>query len=146
MEKMQFKHTLPIQLRFNDVDSLGHVNNTVYFSFYDLGKTAYFNEIKNSKDSLEDAGLVIANIQVNFLLPVFPNEKIAVQTAVSEIGNKSFKLFQQVIDADTEEIKCVCQTVMVGYNIETKTTESISDAWKQAISDFEGRDDLMKTL
>ncbi len=143
---MQFKHTLPIQLRFNDVDSLGHVNNTVYFSFYDLGKTAYFNEIKNSKDSLEDAGLVIANIQVNFLLPVFPNEKIAVQTAVSEIGNKSFKLFQQVIDADTEEIKCVCQTVMVGYNIETKTTESISDAWKQAISDFEGRDDLMKTL
>ena len=37
-----FHHTLPIQLRFNDVDKFGHVNNTVYFSFYDLGKTEYF--------------------------------------------------------------------------------------------------------
>lgn len=38
MEEIQFNHTLPIQLRFNDVDKFGHVNNTVYFSFYDLGK------------------------------------------------------------------------------------------------------------
>ena len=42
MEEIQFNHTLPIQLRFNDVDKFGHVNNTVYFSFYDLGKTEYF--------------------------------------------------------------------------------------------------------
>ena len=33
MEEIQFNHTLPIQLRFNDVDKFGHVNNTVYFSF-----------------------------------------------------------------------------------------------------------------
>ena len=33
---VQFRHTLPLQIRFNDVDTLGHVNNTVYFSFYDL--------------------------------------------------------------------------------------------------------------
>ena len=42
MEEIQFNHTLPIQLRFNDVDKFGHVNNTVYFSFYDLGKTGIF--------------------------------------------------------------------------------------------------------
>ena len=33
-----FRHTLPLQLRFNDIDLLGHVNNSVYFSFYDAGK------------------------------------------------------------------------------------------------------------
>ena len=37
-----FRHTLPLQLRFNDIDLLGHVNNSVYFSFYDLGKARYF--------------------------------------------------------------------------------------------------------
>ena len=30
-----FRHVLPIQIRFNDVDKFGHVNNTVYFQFYD---------------------------------------------------------------------------------------------------------------
>ena len=45
MEDIKFNHTLPIQLRFNDVDKFGHVNNTVYFSFYDLGKTEYFASV-----------------------------------------------------------------------------------------------------
>lgn len=31
MEEIEFHHSLPIQLRFNDVDKFGHVNNTVYF-------------------------------------------------------------------------------------------------------------------
>ena len=28
------KHSIPIQLRFNDTDALGHVNNSTYFSFF----------------------------------------------------------------------------------------------------------------
>jgi len=30
-----YRHVLPLQIRFNDVDKFGHVNNTVYFQFYD---------------------------------------------------------------------------------------------------------------
>lgn len=143
----QFKHTLPIQLRFNDIDALGHVNNTVYFSFYDLGKTSYFNQIRDAYESLVDIvdfGVVIANIQVNFVLPIFPNEKIAVQTAVSEVGTKSFKLIQQVINVETNDVKCVCQTVMVGYNLKTKTTQAISEEWKKALVDFEENPSILK--
>lgn len=143
----QFKHTLPIQLRFNDIDALGHVNNTVYFSFYDLGKTSYFSQIRDANESLVDIvdfGVVIANIQVNFVLPIFPNEKIAVQTAVSEVGTKSFKLIQQVINVETNDVKCVCQTVMVGYNLTSKTTQEISEEWKKALADFEGNPSILK--
>ena len=46
MQDMIFKHTLPVQLRFNDIDALGHVNNSIYFTFYDLGKARYFEEVK----------------------------------------------------------------------------------------------------
>ena len=34
-----FRHVLPIQIRFNDVDKFGHVNNTVYFQFYDTARS-----------------------------------------------------------------------------------------------------------
>ena len=37
-----FRHRTPIQIRFNDLDAYQHVNNNVYFSFYDLGKENYF--------------------------------------------------------------------------------------------------------
>lgn len=146
MERLNFKHTVPIQLRFNDFDALGHVNNSVYFSFYDLGKTSYFNEVMPGMATSKEVGVVIANIQVSFLLPVYPNENVAVQTAVVEIGTKSFKLFQQLINVDTNEVKCICQTVMVGFDAKTKTTELISDEWRKAMIDYEGRGDLSKSI
>jgi len=40
-----FPHRIPVEIRFNDIDILGHVNNTVYFSFYDTGKAWYFKDI-----------------------------------------------------------------------------------------------------
>lgn len=143
MENTKFNHTIPIQLRFNDFDVLGHVNNSVYFSFYDLGKTAYFNEVLPTLISSKEVGVVIANIQVSFLLPIYPEEAVAVQTAVVEIGDKSFKLNQQLIDTVTNEVKCICQTVMVGFDAKTKRTISISDEWRSLIADFEGNKMLL---
>ena len=46
---MKFKHSVPVQLRFNDTDALGHVNNSVYFTFYDLGKSEYFKAIRGEE-------------------------------------------------------------------------------------------------
>lgn len=146
MEEVKFKHILPIQMRFNDFDTLGHLNNTVYFSFYDLGKTTYFESVLREKIDRTNLDLVIAHIEVDFLTPVFPVENIAVQTAVVEIGRKSFKLFQQLIDVDTKDVKCVCRTVMVGFDVRTNTSKLLSDRWKESISRFEGRNDLIRTI
>ena len=117
MEEIVFHHTLPIQLRFNDVDKFGHVNNTVYFSFYDLGKTEYFGSVCPGVDW-----------------------EIAVQTAVSKIGTKSFHLVQQVIDTKTNEVKCVCKSIMVTFDLERHESMPLTKEWIEAICKYEGRD------
>ena len=40
-----FHHSLEAQLRFNDVDIFGHINNSVYLQLLDLAKVRYFEEI-----------------------------------------------------------------------------------------------------
>ena len=144
MDNIKFYHTTPIQLRFNDFDALGHVNNSVYFSFFDLGKTTYFNQVIPDISVNKEVGVVIANIQVSFLVSVFPGENVAVETAVVEIGNKSFKLLQRLIDVETNEVKCVCQTVMVCFDAKTKSSHPISEAWRKAMAEFEGNPELLK--
>ena len=144
MDTIKFKHITPIQLRFNDFDALGHVNNSVYFSFYDLGKTSYFAVVLSKLEVAKEVGVVIGHIEVSFLLPVYPDENVAVQTAVVEIGNKSFKLLQHLVDLDTNEIKCICNTVMVCFDAKTKTTRQISDEWRKAMADFEMNPELNK--
>ena len=137
MENITFKHITPIQLRFNDFDALGHVNNSVYLSFFDLGKTSYFMQVLPDVQLNREVGIVIADIHVSFLLPVYPGENVAVETAVFEVGNKSFKLYQQLIDLDTNEVKCICKTVTVCFDAKTKSTRQISPEWRKAMADFE---------
>ena len=144
MDKINFKHITPIQLRFNDFDALGHVNNSVYFSFYDLGKTSYFADVLSKLEVAKEVGVVIGHIEVSFLLPVYPGENMAVQTAVVEIGNKRFKFLQHLVHLDNNEIKCICNTVMVCFDAKTKTTRQISDEWRKAMADFEMNPELNK--
>ncbi len=139
MEDIKFHHTLPIQLRFNDVDKFGHVNNTVYFSFYDLGKTEYFSSVCKGVNWEKD-GIVVVHIEANFLSQIFGSDNVAVQTAVTEIGTKSFHLVQRVIDIKTEEVKCICTSVMVFYDLEKHESKPLDELWINAICQYEGRD------
>ena len=139
MEEIIFHHTLPIQLRFNDVDKFGHVNNTVYFSFYDLGKTEYFASVCPGVD-WEKNGIVVVHIEANFLQQIFGSDHVAVQTAVSAIGTKSFDLVQLVIYTKTNDVKCICKSVMVAFDLEKHESMPLTEAWIEAICRFEGRD------
>ena len=139
MEEIVFRHTLPIQLRFNDVDKFGHVNNSVYFSFYDLGKTEYFSFVCPDVD-WEKVGIVVVHIEANFVAQIFGDDHIAVQTAVTAIGTKSFHLVQRVINTATNDVKCICTSVMVTYDLEKHCSQPLTEEWVKAICKFEGKD------
>lgn len=142
-ENIQFKHIFPVQLRFSDVDSFGHVNNSVYFSLYDLAKTTYFNDVLGNLIDWNKMGIVVANIQANFIAPIFFSENVAIETTTMHLGNKSFTLFQRAINMDTQEIKCTCQTVCVGYNVKEQISVPIDEALKEAIRLYEKNNTLL---
>lgn len=145
MEEITYRHTLPIQLRFNDIDKFGHVNNTVYFSFYDLGKTEYFASVCPHVNWEKD-GIVVVHIEADFLAQIYATDNIAVQTAVTEVGTKSFQLMQQVIDTQTHEIKCICRSVMVTYDLEKHESKALTEEWIEAICAYERKDVRRKKL
>lgn len=135
-----FRHCTPLQLRFNDVDVLGHVNNTVYFSFYDTGKAHYFTAVHGRKMDWLHVDTVIANVNCAYVNPIVFGENIAVCTRCEAIHEKSFRLLQMLYDTETLQIKSVCETVMVAYDPETKKSMQLSDEWRDAICRFEGKD------
>lgn len=138
VDEIQYKHSVPVQLRFNDIDSLGHVNNSIYFSFYDLGKIRYFSTVRPEMKEIRDIDLVVANVNANFLMPIFLQENVSVQTTTISIGNKSVKLAQRIVN-DSGDIKAVCETILVGFDFKSGETKLISDEWRRAIEAYEGR-------
>ena len=129
-----YRHVMPLQIRFNDVDKFGHVNNTVYFQFYDTTKTDYIATVCKGVD-WERLAIVVVKIEAEFVSQIKGNDHIAGRTRIVKIGNKSFHLEQDVIDSDTHEVKI---SVMVLYDLERQQTIPLPDEWRKAISDFEG--------
>ena len=138
MEALQFHHSLPIQPRFTDVDKYGHVNHTVSFSFYDLGKSEYLKTIRPELDE-EQEGVVIVHIETDFLAQIKASEPIAVETATTAIGTKSFDLVQRAVNTATGEVKCICRSVLVAFDVKLGQSKPLDEAWIEAICRFEGR-------
>lgn len=133
-----FKSAVPIQIRFNDIDALGHINNNVYLSYFDLAKVTYFENLKTSYVSWIDGLVVVARIEIDFLAPIFYKENIVVESKITKIGNKSAIFRQQIRNTLTNEIKCKCQSVIVTYNPKTMSAMPVPQLWRDGISDFEG--------
>ena len=133
----EYRHVMPLQIRFNDVDKFGHVNNTVHFQFYDTTKTDYIATVCKGVD-WERLAIVVVKIEAEFVSQIKGNDHIAGRTRIVKIGNKSFHLEQDVIDSDTHEVKSRCFSVMVLYDLERQQTIPLPDEWRKAISDFEG--------
>ena len=136
-----FKVSTPLQLRFNDVDALGHINNSVYFQFFDLGKTQYFKGLNVQSDiDWRRPTVIIANVNCSFLAPTLFNEPVEVLTQCARLGNKSLTLLQHVVNRETREVKCTCATVMVNLDPATNRPSPIPQVWRDAIVTFEGHE------
>lgn len=135
-----FHHRQDVQMRFNDIDILGHVNNTIYFQYMDFGKIQYITEALNDKINIRKESLVIVNISCEFYQITRYDEPLCVLTRVDEIGDSSLTLEQRVVNPQTEDVKTIARTVMVGFNIEKNEKMRIPDHWRRAISAYEGRE------
>jgi acyl-CoA thioester hydrolase len=131
-----YKSIFPIQMRFSDVDVMGHVSNTIYQNYYDSGKVNYFEEVIPEMDFV-NLGIVGASIKIDYLKPIFMKTRILVETRVAEIGNKSLTMEHRLINEATKEVLSTCSAVMVCYSIKEMMSIPIPEKWKQNILDFE---------
>ena len=138
-DEIILKHVTPVQIRFSDVDRFGHMNNSVYFSLYDLAKTTYFKDVLGDLHDWDKFAVVLANINADFVAPVFFSDELVIETAAVHLGNKSLTLFQRAVNKSDGVTKCRCRTVLVGYDVTTKEPVPIPVAWKKTICAYEGK-------
>ncbi|MFZ5528924.1 MAG: acyl-CoA thioesterase [Pseudomonadota bacterium] len=92
-------HEVPLPILWGDMDSLGHVNNTVYFRYMEQARVSWIAAISGQVSS-EDEGPVIANTFCNFYRPlVFPGN-LVVKLYVANPGRTSIDTFVSIERAD----------------------------------------------
>lgn len=125
----------PIQMRFADVDMLGHVNNVNQQHYLDVGKTDFFRRLLGIESYREKEGLITVATSSNYQAQIRLYEPIVVRTTVRQIGNKSFTLSQQIVNSENQEIKTDSSAVMVTFDFEKQESIPIPPKWRTALEE-----------
>ena len=119
-----------IQIRFNDVDQMGHVNNAVIMEYLDLGKDAFFSS-HGLSPTKSDFTVMVVHYDVDFRAQIHYHDRIHVETEIEKIGNKSVTVLQRVVNTETNTLCVECRTVMAGYRRSTSSSAVIPDEVRQ---------------
>ena len=133
-----FYHRTPVQIRFNDVDVMGHVNNSVYQHYFDYARLQYFEQVFGYRLDWHDEVLVLVRIEIDFIKPVFMFDPIQILTKVHALGNKSLKMEQRLVgEQDDDDIRCQSNAVLSGFNYQKGESIPILNDWRERIKKFE---------
>ncbi|MEG2178479.1 MAG: thioesterase family protein [Bacteroidales bacterium] len=121
----------PLQLRFSDIDRLGHVTNSVYSQFLDIGRLAYIETYLPELD-FNARTLVLVRIESDFVHPSLYGEQLYVDTKVERIGTKSVSMRQEIISAQGE-VKCRSLSIMSTLDQQTGKSFILPEEWKDKL-------------
>jgi acyl-CoA thioester hydrolase len=123
--------TTPIQIRFSDIDGMGHVNNSVYWNYFDLGRVEYLQQALGDDFEARDETVVLVHVEANYKVQTKLKDTIAVQTRVVAIGERSIKMQQEIIDTQTNEVRVTSQSVLSGFSKTTQHSVPIRPEWRK---------------
>lgn len=102
--------TVAIDIRSTDIDSDGIVNNAVYFMFQEEGRVRMLLETGLLSPDREAAAgeaparfFTVAETSCRYLQPVYWPARLVVETRLTELRSRSFRLEYRMLDAGSGE-------------------------------------------
>lgn len=162
-----FPSWYPLQIRFRDLDPLAHVNNTVYFTYYEEARSYYFNQLDTwlkewpSQEEHQEVesivshpphnpriqtrsdgghyGLLVKEVTCTYILPLVRSDIVEVGVRVVHVGRTSFVMEQQIRDMNEHErIFATGRSVMVWCNYYTGRPYPVPPSLRYAFEQMEG--------
>ncbi|MDN5558226.1 MAG: acyl-CoA thioesterase [Ruaniaceae bacterium] len=119
------KVTVPVQVRWVDLDAYGHVNNAAAFTLLEEARIALF--WRGREDAATQFATFIAHQEIEYLLPLsYPDEPLPIAVWISKIGGASAEVCYEIPTA-TGEIAARARTTIVTVNTATGAPRRITD-------------------
>ena len=129
MEAINFKFSVPIQIKMSDLDPFNHVNKGIQCQYFDYGRSAYFEHVFQDNIDWSTFDLVLVHVDLDFHNGIEIHDKIVCRSKVLEIGHKSFKMVQQLVDESTGVVKTTCHSVICGFDRQTHQSIPLNEEY-----------------
>jgi acyl-CoA thioester hydrolase len=134
LAEFRFIHWLNV--RFRDLDTLNHVNNSVYLTYLESARIDFYSHLTGM--SLEQLNIILAELTITYKAPAFFNDRLGVGIKVASIGTKSFSMKYAIARASDEVLIASARSVLVMYDYTLGRTVPISEEFKRQVEAAQG--------
>lgn len=115
-----------IDVRFGDIDSMGHVNNAMYLTYFETARVSYYMQLRGYTD-ITKIDVIIAEITARYHYPALFGDQLEIGVRVSRMGTKSFDLEYLIIRPSDQQRIASGHSVQVMYDYATQQTIPIPE-------------------
>jgi acyl-CoA thioester hydrolase len=129
------EHNIRVQLRWRDMDMLGHLNQSVYHELLEEGRIALIADLmRRVGEEHASGGYVVAHVDLDYHAEVRKDHgEVEITVRVSRVGTSSIDLEHEVRLPDGR-LAASGKTVLVAWDLASRTKRGLSDGERAALS------------
>lgn len=104
----------PIDIRFADLDALGHVNSGKIIEYAEHARVNWL--LQNGAKTSAELPIIVASVHAEYHAPIAKSDAIEVAMHVPRIGTKSWDFQYHVRSTDGKTLFATITTVQVAYD------------------------------
>jgi acyl-CoA thioester hydrolase len=140
MEKLLegYPVVIEVPVAWGEMDSLQHVNNIIYFRYFESARMAYFNEL-DIWTYMDETGIgpILASTECRFKLPLSYPDTVSVGTRITGIAEDRFVMKYMVISHRHQRIAAEGEGLVVSYDYREKRKAPLPHAIRMRIESLE---------
>jgi acyl-CoA thioester hydrolase len=135
-----FPVVLEIPVAWGEMDSYRHVNNVVYFRYFENARLEYFRRLDWFEyERSTGIGPILAATQARFRRPLTYPDQVALTARVATIGEDRFTLEHRVVSHRLGAVAAEGQGTVVTYHYTLGKKVPIPEELRRRIADLEAR-------
>jgi acyl-CoA thioester hydrolase len=118
-----------VQMRWRDLDGLGHVNHTVVLTYLEEGRDAWLAKRGISRDEY-----VVGRCSVSFQREIDPGQQaVTVECSLHDLGRSSLVTHERIVDGQGKVV-VEAQFDLVLWDPERRASRPITDEERAALT------------
>jgi acyl-CoA thioester hydrolase len=127
-----FRFTHQVEVRFRDLDLLGHVNNAVYHTYLESARLAWWMHVSGSH-TLRDIAMILARTEIDYRRAARLGQRLRVGVRCVSLRRASFVLALRVVDAGDGALVAEARKVLAYYDYAAQRSLRIPAELRAAI-------------
>ncbi|WP_458189028.1 acyl-CoA thioesterase [Haladaptatus sp. NG-WS-4] len=127
-----YEYATELDVRFRDLDAMGHVNNAVYATYLEQARADYYADVLDL--SLAGVDTVLVSLSMEYRRPITADETVTVALGIGNLGESSIPMEYKL---RTEKgVTAMAETVQVVFDRSSGESRPIPDRWRDQIAQY----------